>query len=80
MRLASRLKDSEPSLKETRERFESAFGNAPIGMALVDLDGCWFQVNDALCRITGYSECELRATTPRTLTHPDDLEMDRLFL
>ncbi len=78
--LASRLRNSGLSLKETRERFESAFGNAPIGMALVDLDGCWFQVNDALCRITGYSECELRATTPRSLTHPDDVELDRPFL
>ena len=78
--LASRLRNSGLSLKETRERFESAFGNAPIGMALVDLDGCWFQVNDALCRITGYSEGELRATTLRALTHPDDLEPDRVFL
>ncbi len=78
--LASGLRNSGLSPKEARERFESAFGNAPIGMALVDLDGCWFQVNDALCRITGYSECELRATTLRALTHPDDLELDRVFL
>jgi diguanylate cyclase (GGDEF)-like protein/PAS domain S-box-containing protein len=68
------------SLRETRERFASAFGNAPIGMALVDLDGRWFQVNDALCRITGYPESELRATTLQALTHPDDLDVDRLFL
>jgi PAS domain S-box-containing protein len=79
-RLVSRLQNSGLSLKETQERFESAFGNAPIGMALVDLDGCWFQVNDALCRITGHSERELRATTLRSLTHPDDLELDRPFL
>ena len=78
--LALRLRNSGLSLKETRERFESAFGNAPIGMALVDLDGCWFQVNDALCRITGYSECELKAKTLRSLTHPDDLDLDRPFL
>jgi diguanylate cyclase (GGDEF)-like protein/PAS domain S-box-containing protein len=78
--LASRLGNSGRSLKETRDRFASAFGNAPIGMALVDLEGCWFQVNDALCRITGYSERELRATTLRSLVHPDDLELDRILL
>jgi len=78
--LAARLKNSRPSLEETRERFESAFGNAPIGMALVGLDSCWFQVNDALCRITGYPERELRATTLRSLTHPDDLDLDRPLL
>ena len=33
-----------------QERFESAFGNAPIGMALIDMDGSWLQVNNALCR------------------------------
>jgi diguanylate cyclase (GGDEF)-like protein/PAS domain S-box-containing protein len=77
---ASRVRQSGLSSIETRERFETAFGNAPIGMALADLHGCWFQVNDALCRITGYSECELRGTTLRALTHPDDLELDRLFL
>jgi diguanylate cyclase (GGDEF)-like protein/PAS domain S-box-containing protein len=68
------------SPSETRERFASAFGNAPIGMALVDLDGRWFQVNDALCRITGYPESELRATTLQALTHPDDFDLDRPFL
>jgi diguanylate cyclase (GGDEF)-like protein/PAS domain S-box-containing protein len=68
------------TLEGTGEHFESAFGNAPIGMALIGLDGSWFQINDALCRITGYSESELRATTLRLLTHPDDLELDRPFL
>jgi PAS domain S-box-containing protein len=78
--LASRLRNSGLSLQEARERFESAFGSAPIGMAFVDLNGCWFQVNDALCRITGYAEWELRAKTLRSLTHPDDLDLDRPFL
>jgi diguanylate cyclase (GGDEF)-like protein/PAS domain S-box-containing protein len=78
--LSSDLRHSGLYLKETRERFESAFGNAPIGMALIDLDGDMFQVNDALCRIMGYTECELRVTTLRSLTHPDDLELDRSCL
>ena len=42
--------EAEQGLREVRERFESAFANAPIGMALVDMDGRWLQVNDALCR------------------------------
>ena len=50
-------------LKEVRERFETAFGNAPIGMAFVDMHGRWLLVNEALCRITGYSRDELKATT-----------------
>ncbi len=78
--LASKLRNSWLSLKETRERFASAFGNAPIGMALVDLNGCWLQVNDAFCRITGYSESELNAATLKSLIHPEDVDLDRFFL
>lgn len=57
-------------------RFESAFANAPIGMALVDMEGRWLQVNDALCRFTGYTRDELKATTLRALTHPEDVDLD----
>jgi PAS domain-containing protein len=42
-------------LREERERFESAFDNAPIGMALIAMNGRWLEVTDSLCRITGYT-------------------------
>jgi diguanylate cyclase (GGDEF)-like protein/PAS domain S-box-containing protein len=49
------------------------FDNAAIGMAVVSTDGSWLQVNEALCKLLGYSEQELRATSFQVLTHPDDL-------
>ena len=67
----SRLK-LEQGLREVRELFETAFGDAPIGMALVDMKGGWLQVNGALCRITGFSSAELKATTLQAITHPED--------
>jgi len=63
-------------LREVQQRFESAFDNAPIGMALIAMDDRWLQVNDAMCRITGHTEKELKATTLREITHPDDLDLD----
>jgi PAS domain-containing protein len=39
--------------------FEHAFAHAAIGMALVDIDGRFLRVNDALCRITGYPRDQL---------------------
>ncbi|HEX6044431.1 MAG TPA: diguanylate cyclase [Pyrinomonadaceae bacterium] len=50
-----------------------AFDNAAIGMAVVSVDGSWLQVNDAMCKLVGYSEQELRATSFQRLTHQEDL-------
>jgi len=66
----------EQDLREAHLRFQSAFDNAPIGMALIAKDDRWLQVNDALCRITGHTENALKATTLRAITHPDDIELD----
>ncbi|MCG8457904.1 MAG: PAS domain S-box protein, partial [Holophagales bacterium] len=39
-------------------------------------DGCWLEVNEALCRFLGYDREELLATTSQAITHPEDLELD----
>ena len=75
-RLEREARRVERGLREVRERFESAFDNAPIGMALIALDGRWLQVNNALCRITGHAGEQLKATTLRAITHPDDVDLD----
>jgi len=67
---------AEVALREAEERFRSAFDHAPIGMALVGLNGRWLKVNAALCEIVGYSEQALLNTTFQALTHPDDLGID----
>lgn len=50
--------------------------HAPIGIALVSLDGHWLHVNPALCRIVGYSETELLSKTFQDITFPEDLDAD----
>jgi diguanylate cyclase (GGDEF)-like protein/PAS domain S-box-containing protein len=75
-RLKSERGAARRGLHEEHARFESAFANAPIGMALVDLEGRCLQVNDALCRITGHSRAAFKATTLRALTHPEDVDLD----
>ncbi|HET6853162.1 MAG TPA: diguanylate cyclase, partial [Pyrinomonadaceae bacterium] len=54
-------------------RSHGTFDHAAIGMAVVSMDGSWLQVNDALCKLLGYSEQELRATSFQRLTHAEDL-------
>lgn len=60
--------------------FQNAFDQAAIGMALVDLDGRWVRVNPSFCKLIGYSEPQLLATTFQTITHPDDWEADLKFV
>jgi diguanylate cyclase (GGDEF)-like protein/PAS domain S-box-containing protein len=75
-RLETEARRAARGLREVQQRFESAFDNAPIGMALIAMDGRWLQVNDALCRITGRTADELKATTLEAITHPDDAGLD----
>src|ERR1700685_1934643 len=59
--------------------FQTAFEQAAIGMALLDIDGRWLRVNPSFCKLIGYSERELLATNFQSITHPDDLEADLRF-
>jgi PAS domain S-box-containing protein len=63
------------ALRESEERFRRAFEHAAFGMALVGTDGRLLRVNSSVCRMLGYSEEELLATTFQGLTYPEDLEV-----
>jgi diguanylate cyclase (GGDEF)-like protein/PAS domain S-box-containing protein len=66
-------KRAQDALREAQGRFRSVFDHAPIGVAVVSLDGRYLQVNRSLCEILGYPEEELQALTWQEITHPDDL-------
>lgn len=68
---------TDEALRESRERFEQAFENAPIGMALLNLEGEWTRVNRTFSRITGYPPEKLVGHSFAEITHPDDVEPDR---
>ncbi|QJW96564.1 Two-component system sensor histidine kinase [Frigoriglobus tundricola] len=73
-------KRAEEAVRESEERFRSAFEFAAIGMALVAPGGRWLQVNRALCDLLGYSEPELLRSDFQAVTHPGDLDADLTFL
>ena len=66
-------KRAEIALRDAEDRFRRAFEEAPIGMAMLDCDSRFVEVNEALCDITGYSLDQLEATSLDAITHPDDL-------
>jgi PAS domain S-box-containing protein len=76
-RLARRDAESvNRQLRESEERFRLTIDEAPIGMALVALDGRFVRVNGALCQIVGYTAPELERLRFQDITHPEDLDSD----
>ncbi len=66
-------KQSERQLRESEERFRAIFEDAPVGMYVAGPDGRLIQVNEAACRMLGYSEQEMLAKFWPDLCHPDDM-------
>jgi diguanylate cyclase (GGDEF)-like protein/PAS domain S-box-containing protein len=62
-------KRAADALAEAEERFQGAFEDAPIGMALLNLDAEFTKVNDSWCQITGYTATELEGATLATILH-----------
>lgn len=71
--LAQQMTDA---LRSSEQLFRSILEHAPIGMALVSLEGRWLEINVALSKIVGYSKQELQNLTFQDITHPDDLTDD----
>ena len=68
----------EVALKE--EEFKKTFTQAPIGMAIINLEGKITRVNPRLCEIIGYTEEEIKQTPIPNLSHPDDVKVSKKLL
>src|SRR5207237_6305523 len=75
----NRHKLTERALRESEERFRNVFEEAPIGMAVVSLEGMLLQVNKAFCEMLGYCEHELAGHSFSSITHHDDIEKGGLL-
>jgi PAS domain S-box-containing protein len=67
---------AEEALRTDALRITKVLEAAPIGMAVVGIDGRCTRVNAALCRLLGFEEHELVGRDLQTITHADDLEVD----
>jgi PAS domain S-box-containing protein len=71
------LQRKNAELRESEERFRTAFEDAPIGMGLSTLDGRWLEVNSALCDLVGRSAVQLLEQPLWELAHPADRQKER---
>lgn len=58
-------------LRDSEERFRSAFDFAAVGMCLVSLEGGLLRVNHSLSELLGYTEQELLTTTLQEIVDTD---------
>ena len=63
------------ALRESEQRFHSAFSHAAIGMALVDADGLVLQANPAMAKLLGCNEAALTGSNFRSHVHPEDADL-----
>jgi two-component system, cell cycle sensor histidine kinase and response regulator CckA len=72
----TRRKEVEQALRTGESQFRAVFEEAPIGMALMDMDGYLVRSNRVLQEMLGYSAEELAQTIFSQVTHPDDIATD----
>src|SRR5882672_6774578 len=70
--------DQQPQLSDD-QLLGSLFAQEATGIAVTTLGGRFLRVNQAFCRMAGYSEAELLEMTFRDVTHPDDIESTENF-
>ena len=68
--LEREIKDA--ALRTSEERFRNTFATAATGMTITTLAGHYIEVNDAYCRIFGYTAQDLSGLNIFDLIHPDD--------
>ncbi len=73
----TRKREVEHRLREAESRFRSAFSEAPLGMAVIGLDGSVLQVNRALEELAGQDGPSIRGMVFDTLLHQADADTHR---
>ena len=68
------------ALRNSEERFRTAFEMSPAATVLLDDTARIIDANDAFCRVTGFSRGELLDKPLADVTHPDDAALDGAFL
>lgn len=82
-RLEDEIEERERAQRElghVEQSLRHAFDEAPIGMAMVNLDGGFQKVNRALCATTGYSSEALVTMSVADVTAPADREGEKLAM
>ncbi|WOD38973.1 PAS domain S-box protein [Nodosilinea sp. E11] len=73
-------KQAELALRASETRFRAVFEQAAVGMARLNLQGQWIQVNQKLCDLLGYQPQELIGQSFQAITFAADHAQDEHYL
>lgn len=72
----SRRDDLQLRVAHSEAMFAEAFENAPVGEAMVGLDGRVIRANRVFAEMLGHTPEEMVGVSVASITHPDDIERD----
>jgi len=80
-------KSIEKELAKERERtkaseafYRQTFEKSPLGIAHVNAEGEFLKVNEPFCEIVGYTKDEILAMNFISITYPEDLKREEVFI
>jgi two-component system, cell cycle sensor histidine kinase and response regulator CckA len=73
-------KKMEEALRESEARFKALFDHAPVGIAMIDLNGQFRQTNQSLQAFLGYDDDELMRLNFQEVSHPEDHQENLRFI
>lgn len=71
------LENNQLKLQQREQLLSISFDNAPVGMAILSLEGKFLTVNQNLCEICGYSATELLQMHTFDIIHADFLQITK---
>ena len=74
------LKQAEEALRYSEAQFRAFFEKSAVGALQLDEQGRLIEVNDAFCKMTGYSRVELIGRTPLEFIHPDEVQSQMILM
>jgi PAS domain S-box-containing protein len=69
---------AEANIRQSERRFRGLFERAPVGVAIIDTDRRFIEVNQMICETLGYRAEEMVGRSLNAFTHPEDREGARI--
>ncbi|HYA16529.1 MAG TPA: EAL domain-containing protein [Bryobacteraceae bacterium] len=71
-RTLRQLEQANRQIRESEQRFQSAYEEASVGIAVMDLDGRFVALNRAMAEVLGYERAELVGMSATQLLAPEE--------